>query len=191
MGELKESISIDEFLRKKILIIGDVGVGKTELTAHIAKTLLKNGYGKDITIIDLAPTRLSDCQRKVGGRITDYINVDQVKYLTSNFITAPRSTAKSRDELVVMIVKNRQLIDPLLNEYLGSPTSILAINDLTMYLHAGKLDKIKRCIFKSETFIGNAYYGDFFNNDLGTGISAREKKLTDELCRIMDKVINL
>ncbi|MFX0096308.1 MAG: hypothetical protein ACFE7E_00945 [Candidatus Hodarchaeota archaeon] len=176
-------------MRKKTLILGDIGTGKTRLTAQIIKELLKNGYRNDITIIDLAPIQPSNCGRKVGGRITDYINIDQVRYLTSNSITAPRSTARSRDELVVMIVKNKQLIDPLLNKYLESPTKILTINDLTMYLHAGKLDKMEECILKSESFIGNAYYGTFFKNDLGTGVSARERKLTDKLCRIMDKTI--
>jgi len=191
LGELTESISVDEFLGKNTLIIGDVGVGKTKLTARIVEELLKNGYGNDITLIDLAPITVSSCARQVGGRITDYIDVEQVKYLTSNSITAPRLTAKSGDELVEIIEKNRQLTELFLKEYLISPTRILTINDVTIYLHAGKLDTIEKCVFKSESFIGNAYYGAFFKNDLGTGVSAREKKLTDKLCRIMDKIISL
>ena len=191
MEELIENISVDEFLGKSTLIIGDVGVGKTRFTARIVEELLKDGYENDITLIDLAPTPVSTCATQVGGRITDYIDVEQVKYLTSNSIKAARLTAKSADELVGIIEKNRQLTELFLKEYLISPTNILTINDITIYLHAGKLDTIEKCVLKSESFIGNAYYGTFFKNDLETGVSAREKKLTDKLCRIMDKIISL
>ena len=188
---MTENISVDEFLGKSTLIIGDVGVGKTKLTARIVEKLLKDGHGKDITLIDFAPIPVSSCAKRVGRRITEYVDVEQVKYLTSNSITAPRLTAKSADELVEIIEKNRRLTELLLKKYLISPTSILTINDVTIYLHAGKLDTIEKCVSKSESFIGNAYYGAFFKNDLETGVSAREKKLTEKLCRIMDNIISL
>lgn len=191
MGELIESISVREFLGKNTLIIGDVDVGKTKLTASIVDELLKKGYGNDITVIDLAPTSVTYRGIQVGGRIANYIDVDQVRYLSSDSIKAPRLSAKSRDELVDIIERNRQLAEFCLKEYLTSPTKILTINDLSIYLHAGKLDTVTGCISKSETFIGNAYYGDFLKNDLGTEISARERQLIDKLCQIMDKVISL
>lgn len=186
-----ESISVSEFLGKSTLIIGDVGVGKTKLTALVVEELLKKGYGNDITIIDLAPMPVTYRGMQVGGRVSNYVDIDPVRYLTSESITAPRLTAKSRDELVDIIERNRQLAESCLEKYLVSPTKILTINDLTIYLHAGRLDIVTGCISKSETFIGNAYYGDSLKNDLGTGISTREKQSIDRFCQIVDRVISL
>lgn len=42
-----------------------------------------------------------------------------------------------------------------------------------------------------EEFIANGYYGDHLSEDLGTGVSNKERELMDLLSSRMDKAINL
>ena len=42
-----------------------------------------------------------------------------------------------------------------------------------------------------EEFIANGYYGDHLSEDLGTGVSNKERELMDLLSSRMDKEINL
>lgn len=92
-------------------------------------------------------------------------------------------------ELLKLAVMNRNNMQPLICRYLKSPTKILVINDLTLYLHAGSLDLIDECMVVSEIFIANAYYGDKLSFNHGTGISLREKNMVLKLIRYMDDIV--
>lgn len=181
-------LHIETILGKRILIIGDVNTGKTLLTSRILKELINLGYEKEITIIDMAPEK----RGVIGGTLTDYIDIPKgMKYLRPLKVYAPRTTAKNREELILMAEENARNIEKLIDSYLRNPTSILIINDLTLYLHAGNLDRIIKCIRKSKTFIGNAYYGEKIKDQFKTNISLREKILVEKLLKLMDIVINL
>ena len=47
-------------LGKRTLIIGEVGSGKTALTAKIVLDLIAMGLGNEITVIDMAPEKIFD-----------------------------------------------------------------------------------------------------------------------------------
>jgi hypothetical protein len=70
-------------------------------------------------------------------------------------------------------------------------TEVLIMNDITLYLHAGKLERILQCARSAKTFLATAYYGSKLAGDFGTGISSREKRLTDELAASMDRVVRV
>jgi GTPase SAR1 family protein len=180
-------IDLERISEKKILIIGDVGSGKTQLTAKIIESLLENKGKDNITIIDMAPSVIP----KIGGKISLYTNVLKLKYLTSQNIRAPRTEGKDKENVSSLANLNKNLIEPLIETYLNNPTEILIINDLSLYLHAGSIEKIEKCMDLANTFIANAYYGKHFSDDRGSGINEREKNLIEELMKKFDEIIRM
>ncbi len=172
----------------KWLIVGDVGTGKTRLTADMLRRLIRHGHGPDITVIDMAP----DLPGGVGAPITKYVRIrGRVRYLRPERVYAPRLMSASREEVVRLAEENRRLIDPLLDEYLRNPTPILVVNDSTIYLHAGDPGRLERCIKASRTAVVNAYYGKRLEDDQGSGISLREREAVRLLMRLFSVTINL
>jgi len=183
---------VNELLGKKILIVGDVGTGKTAFTAQILKKLIDFGLKNEITIIDMAPKTLFLSGKRIGGRLDEYTNlVKKVKYLTPAVVYPPRLASKNGKELLYFAEENLRNIDPLINKYLKSPTKILIINDISIYFHAGDLNKILQCVNRAETFIANSYYGETLKNDFKTGISRRERILVEQLMKYMSKIFRL
>lgn len=181
-----ERINIEEFLHKKTLIVGDIAKGKTKLTAFLVKKLIVNGYGNFITILDLAPER----RDKIGGKIRDFIDVKNIRYLTTN-ILGPRMNAKNIEELYDISRRNKNSIEKLFNIYEEKPSKILVINDLTLYLHAGDIERLLNLIRLSETFIGNAYKGKSFEIEIFKEFNQKERELVERIERLMDIVIEL
>lgn len=181
-------INISEILGKRTLIVGDVGKGKTRVTAEIVTQLISMGYEREITIIDMAPKRIGS----IGGRIADYVKLlNTIKYLYSDKIIPPRTMGKNKNEVLRYAQNNRMVIHDMLQSYLNEPTRILIINDITLYFHAGSLEDILLCVRKAETFLANGYYGTYFSDDKSSGISTREKRLMEELMEKMDKIYYL
>ena len=192
MQELPEKLSVNEILGRKVLIVGDVGTGKTALTVQIFEKLIDLGLGNDITIIDMAPKTLFISGKRIGGKLDEYTDlVKKVKYLAPSVVYAPRLTSKSSQELLHLVKENVKNLDPLIDEYIRKPTKILIINDLSIYFHAGDLSKILQCLSRAETFLANSYYGKTLKNDFNTGVSYRERDLVKKMMRYMDRVIML
>lgn len=174
-----------DILGKKVLILGESASGKTKLAARLAQELIVSEKPDRITIIDLAPKRMDH----VGGKLVDYVTVpSEVRYLTPEEVHTPRLTGTSREQILLLARLNRKLMEPLLSEFIQDATEVLIMNDITLYLHAGKLERILRCARSAKTFLATAYYGSKLARDLETGISLREKRLTDELAAFMDRV---
>jgi len=55
LQELPEKLSVNEILGRKVLIVGDVGTGKTALTVQIFEKLIDLGLGNDITMLFMLP----------------------------------------------------------------------------------------------------------------------------------------
>lgn len=174
---------------KRVLIEGDVGSGKTRLLKKILLEAVSSQEGP-VSLIDMAPDRLSLEGREVGGRVSIQEKAGLRVYRPTN-VFAPRIQGRSREEVLRLAEENSNRIDEVLERYLKDPTPILFINDLTLYLHAGDLGKLERTIATAETFVGNAYKGKILLEDRGSGISARENLLLEVLETSMDKVIML
>ncbi len=188
MLELKGKPSLKEVLGRKTLFLGEVGSGKTRILAEIVEELVDIGLGEETTVIDMAPQKTMVGDLKIGGAIQEYTpKTHGVRYLRPKKIYAPRISSRNKDELIKMAILNAEALTPLLNLYLKQPSRILLINDLTIYLHAGQPSKILTCISKAETFIGTAYQGKYLEEDKDTGLSRKERRLTEELKKHMDR----
>lgn len=181
-----------DMLGKRVLIMGDVGTGKTRLTAELLSEAIRLGYAGSTTTIDLAPNINPSSQRTVGLALTAYINdIGEVRYLRPRRVRAPRLEAKTAEEVLRLADENAEAISVAFVEYLKQPTDILFLNDVSLYLHAGGLEKLLALLLKSETCVLNGYYGVSLEVNHDSGISVRERMLMRELARSMDLVIEL
>lgn len=157
--------------------MGETGRGKTRLTARLLEELV-SALGPDkVTAIDMAPTAVPGF-----ARLSAYTRVvERVRYLAPPVVRAPRLEGRSAEEVLALAEENRVAIEPLLDAYLSDPTPALVINDLTIYLHAGSVDKILRCAENAETFLANAYSGRALSDDKGSGVTERERRLLEVL----------
>lgn len=172
-----------EILGKKVLILGEAGSGKTKLAAGLLQELRILVNPEEITVIDLAPQRIGG----IGGKLIDYIRMTgDIKYFSPENVYTPRLAGTSPEQVLHYAEENRKSMDPLFDSFMRNATEILVLNDVTLYLHLGKLEIILKCVKLAKTFLATAYYGSKLTEDLGTGISSRERQLTDKLASFMD-----
>jgi GTPase SAR1 family protein len=184
----KTKLKGKDILGKKVLILGESGSGKTKLTAKLLQELTKLTKPEKMTAIDLAPQRTEN----IGGKLANYVDLtSEVKYLSPEKVYTPRLAGTSPKEVLRYAELNRKIMEPLLDDFIKNPTEALIINDITLYLHNGELEKVLTCLRLTKTFLATAYYGSKLAEDLGTGISARERRLTDKLAIFMDLVVKI
>ena len=71
------------------------------------------------------------------------------------------------------------------------PSRILFINDVSLYLQRGSLDRLWETLLKADTVVANGYVGERLKDDLGTGLSRDERRRMDELASRVDVVIRI
>jgi len=190
LAKNKDNVKLEgkNIVGRRVLILGEVGSGKTLLTSRLLKELMTLFNPEEITVIDLAPQRIGE----VGGKLSDYVDsIDKVRYLSPERVYAPRLMGISREHVLKYAELNRRGMEPLFNEFVQRTTKILILNDITLYLHAGKLETVLKCMRLAETFLATAYYGSRLAEDRGSGISVREKQLVEKLATYMDQIIKM
>lgn len=184
----KSQLKGKEILGKKVLILGEAGAGKTKLVAQLLRELMVLVNPEEITVIDLAPQRVGE----IGGKLTDYVNVNsRVRYLSPKNVYTPRLAGASPKQVLHYAELNRKNMEPLLNRFIRNVTEVLVLNDVTLCLHSGKLETVLNCVRLANTFLATAYYGSKLAEDLGTGISSKERQLTDKLTAHMDLTLKI
>jgi hypothetical protein len=177
---------------KKVLITGDVGVGKTKLTIALLEEAIAFGLSAKITIIDMAPTTVYIEGRKIGGKLVEFSEkLRTTRYLTPQRVETPRLSARSTRELLHLVKLNEKRIRPLLKEFVETPTSILFVNDISIYLQSGSDEPILSVMRSSETFVANGYFGSTLHSDFETDVSSTERRLMKKLANTVDFAINL
>ena len=186
------SISFQNTIGKSVLIIGDVGAGKTQLTVRLLDEAITAGMREHITVIDMAPITRFVGSLKIGGQLREMApHLNEVRYLAPSRIETPRLSARSSQELQHLIALNKQRITPLLHAFLHSPSSILVINDVSLYLQSGSLALVTQAIRATDTCIVNGYYGQSIQTKIEDPVSRIERTLMDRLIDIMDIVVTL
>jgi energy-coupling factor transporter ATP-binding protein EcfA2 len=187
-NSLKLKLKAADILGRKTLITGESGSGKTKLAARLLEELTLLIRPEKITVVDLAPRRVG----RIGGKIPDYADVgSKVRYLSPEIVYTPRLTGESCEQVLHLARLNRKNMEPLLNQFIQNPTEALIVNDITLYLHLGKLEKVLDCVRVARTFLATAYYGSKLANDFGAGISSREERQTDKLAAFMDLTVKI
>lgn len=179
-------ITYSKLLGRRTLIIGDVGSGKTELTAAVVREWVGSLGAGVVTIIDLAPR-----YGGVGRGVDDYIGVSGLKYLTSYDFKAPRLMARDEVELNRYLYFNYVEARSLFKLYLAEPTDILVINDLSIYLHYGRVRDVLGLMNVSKTFLANTYYGWSLTRIFSKYLDELERRRVEELFRYVDVLIRM
>ncbi len=183
---------IEELLGKHVLITGEVGSGKSILTASLIRDAQSLGHSREMAILDFAPEPISVGGRRIGGRITNHITPEKpVLYLAPQGLVAARLNSSSAEQLLEASRSNASKIDEALLIYLSSLRPITFVNDVTMYLLAGSLNRIYSLLEGSPTVVMNGYRGTLLASNHGTGVSTREAESLKRLAKRMDLVIEL
>jgi hypothetical protein len=182
-------ISIARYLNRFTVIVGEVNTGKTTLTQRILDSYCLRAEGH-AAVVDLAPVIPPPYAKGYGSGIGGTLNVsqlDRVRYFHCP-IHAPRLLGKSEQEMLALADQNASRIESLFEQALAGEITALFINDCSLYLHAGKVEKLITWIRSVETAVVNGYYG----STLGPGLlSARERKKMEHLMSCCDRVIHL
>jgi hypothetical protein len=172
---------VQQFRNKKTIIIGEVNTGKTACLGEILTRFLEEGE-TDITVIDMAPENV----KGIGGKMIK-AGIYAIRYFTAQ-IVAPRLTGKTDQEVRMLAEHNAKLINDIFVEYLKNPTKVLFINDISLYLQAGDLNKLLSLLSSTSTVIMNGYYGF----SLGGGkLGKRERKNMNALQKRCNNVIRI
>jgi len=172
--------TIQQYLNKCTLILGDVKSGKTARTKEILRAFIQAGYMDRIAVIDIAP----DMNGGIGGKMTPPANASLL-YLTTT-IAAPRLTGVDEAHVFRLAAENARAIEALFDTLQHQPKEILFINDASLYLQAGEFDTFLTALDTASTRIINAYYGSTFAD---SALTRREKHLIEALMKICDIII--
>jgi GTPase SAR1 family protein len=180
---------MSEIVGLKTLIVGDVGAGKTRLTRRLLDEALEMNLER-VTVIDMAPDVVNIEGVSVGGALLGAYQGD-TRLLRLNDIKTPRLSAKSPEELLQLADHNRREIEGLLDAFDAEPSGTLFINDVSIYLQRGDLERLWSILSGDKTVVVNGYLGERLKEDLGTGLSQNERCQMEDLASRMDLVIRL
>ncbi len=176
----------DRYRGRRTLIVGEVRSGKTLSTLKIFREWRRSG-AESIAVLDLAPEKID----RVGGKMPFMEEEKEGILYLSPRILPPRLLGKSEEEIRQLAGENRQRIDQALRTLQSSPAlpgSVLFINDISLYFHAGEGEQIWLSLEKISTVVMNGYYGRYF----GSGpLSQRERTEMEFLMVRCDRVLFL
>lgn len=172
--------------------MGEVGSGKSRLTAKLLEEAIGLGHSDRIAVIDLSPDIRLPSGEVVGAPLTSYVAIGPpIKYMRPMGIRAPRLEGRDREEILRLAEGNARAMEAVFDQYLRGAREILFINDVSLYLHGGELGLLLSVISKANTSILNGYYGARLEEDRCSGISRRERALMEDLADRMDLIIEI
>ncbi|TRO46200.1 hypothetical protein E2P65_06135 [Candidatus Bathyarchaeota archaeon] len=180
---------MSDLVGKRTLIAGEVGTGKTRLTKRLLEEALEMGL-EDMAVIDMAPGAVDVNGLLVGGFLVDAGSLG-ARYLQTDAIKTPRLSARTPEELLQMADHNRHEVEMLLDAFDADPSRTLFVNDVSIYLQRGSVERLWETLRRADTVVANGYMGERLRTDLGTGLSKGERERMDELASRMDRVIRL
>jgi len=176
-------LNSDKYRGRRTLIVGEVHSGKTLSTLKIFREW-RGSDAESIAVLDLAPEKID----RVGGKMpfTDE-EKEGILYLSPR-IVPPRLLGKSEEEIRRLAGENRQRIDQALRTLQFSAASVLFINDISLYFHAGEGEQIWISLEKISTVVMNGYYGRYFGS---SPLSQKERTEMEFLMVRCDRVLFL
>jgi len=185
------NLDFDELIDHHTLLYGETNTNKTYQTSIFVQFLLesKRVSPKDISILEFAPNSMIVKNLKIGGKIQDFYENSLIckNILFNGEIIPPRLHSSNRTELYQNACENFKKTSEILHLFKNNPTSVLIINDISLYLHIGNVKLLLEAINKSNTFFGNSYYGSSIKRDYATLFSLREKRQVEYLIKKVEK----
>jgi hypothetical protein len=158
---------------QKVLIRGEVGTGKTQLTQGLLEEA--EALRREIAVIDMAPEPKNGAGGKLNPGKSDYYTTD---------IKTPRLSGTTEKEVIELAELNKKRIEGLFSIY--NPKDVLFMNDVSIYLQRGKVERIVSVMSSSSTCIMNGYFGTSLGED---SFSAEERRKMIELQKFCDIII--
>ena len=185
--KFSENLDFNTFLGHHTLLYGETDTRKTYYTAKFVQFLLtvKNIAPNEISILDFGPKLFKYYGIKIGGRIEDFFP-QSLKCNNIGFrgeIIPPRLRASNKEQLYNNACKNYERTSEIVEKFNDNPTSILIINDISIYLHLGSKYHLLDTIKNSDTFFGNTYYGMSIKQDFAKLFSLKEKRRIEFLLK--------
>ena len=185
-----EDLDFNRFIGYSTILYGETNTKKTYYTAKFIQFLIESKIidPKDITILDFAPKLSIINELKIGGKIEDFYDKSRGCNNLSfeGEIIPPRLNANNKKELYENALKNYNKTHETLKDFNENPTSILIINDISIYLHKGNKKYLLETIKKASTFFGNSYYGSSIKRNFATIFSLKEKRSVKYLLKRVD-----
>ena len=186
-----EDLNFDDFIGAHTILYGEVNTKKTYYTAKFVQYLtdIKKINPKEISILDFAPQLSNIRGLKIGGKIEDFFpqSIRCNNILFEGEIIPPRLNANNKNELYQYAQMNYEKTFEILEIFNEEPTSILVINDISIYLQLGNKKYILDTIKQASTFFGNTYYGSSIKRNFAKLFSKKEKRSVKFLLKRVDK----
>jgi hypothetical protein len=165
----------------RVIITGDVAVGKTRLIGRLVDQAVQIDGTQNIVVLDLAP-EVPNIFGHVAVPITQYsLNIGKTKYLHPIGLKPPRLQGRNMEDIISIAERNASNITSILLTLIEKPPKTLFIDDLTLYLHAGQPKILLDLVNRTYTFVATAYKGDLLADDKGSGITIRERQALEQL----------
>lgn len=185
-------LNINSLIRKKTVIVGELGSERSRLLSELVTQCVTEKLIDDLTVLDFSPTIIASNNLELGGKISNYINIPYaLRYISPDKVEIPCLKARSLNEYVSIAKRNSELIDDALNQYLKKPTSIVMINEVSLYFPFGEFNKILNLINKAQTAIMTGYYGFLLSDDFNSGLAMKERTYMEILISKADVVLYL
>ncbi len=186
-----DKLSFDDFIGAHTILYGEANTKKTYYTAKFVQYLTdkKKINPKEISILDFAPQLSNIRGLKIGGKIEDFFpqSIRCNNILFEGEIIPPRLNANNKNELYQYAQMNYEKTFEILEIFNEEPTSILVINDISIYLQLGNKKYILDTIKQASTFFGNTYYGSSIKRNFAKLFSKKEKRSVKFLLKRVDK----
>jgi hypothetical protein len=175
-----ENLNFEDFIGAHTILYGEANTKKTYYTAKFVQYLtdIKKINPKEISILDFAPQLSNIRGLKIGGKIEDFFpqSIRCNNILFEGEIIPPRLNANNKNELYQYAQMNYEKTFEILEIFNEEPTSILIINDVSIYLQLGNKKYILDTIKQTSTFFGNTYYGSSIKRNFAKLFSKKEKR---------------
>ncbi|KMY67522.1 hypothetical protein AAU61_11940 [Desulfocarbo indianensis] len=168
--------------QRRTLIVGEVKTGKSALLARLLRDHLAQGT-PGLAVMDLAP----EATRGVGGKMPLPSPAPSLRVYSPE-IAPPRLRGGAPEEVMALARTNGQAIDRVWEQYLRSPSRVLFINDVSMYLHAWPTERLLERLAATPTVIMNGYRGQSLGSD---PFSQTERRRMERLAAACDYLVEL
>ena len=153
----QNNFNYDNCIGTYTFLYGETNTKKTYYTSKFIHFLLesRNIDPKEISILDFAPPQSCIKDIKIGGKIEDfYRNSDKCNcFYFEGEIIPPRLNARDIKEVYKNACENFKKTHKILKEFNNNSTSILIINDISIYLHIGNKKLLIDSIKKAKLFL--------------------------------------